>query len=141
MTLDNDTKIDDVAAGVDSFDAAEQPKKQRKPREPKPKPNQTGKKEKLSSRQLTGIIYLANSAAANALNTPQLEIEETEATAIADALVDLLQHYDFEASAKTLAWANLFGVLATVYGVRVWSILQHKRHVPRGMIVDEAAGD
>jgi hypothetical protein len=131
MTEPNDTKIDNADLETDNPVQAEQPRKKRGPynktgaeRKPANASAQKGKKEKLSARQLTGIIYLGNSAAASALKQPDLEIQEAEAALIADAVVDVLQHYDFEASAKTLAWGNLVGVLATVYGVKIWSILQ-----------------
>lgn len=121
----NDTILEN--ADLETDQQPEQPQKKRgRPGngERKPKSGQTGKKEKLSSRQLTGIIYLGSSGAAQAFNMPLLEIDEKEATAIADAVVDVLQYYDFEASAKTVAWANLVGVLATVYGVRIWASVQ-----------------
>lgn len=139
---DLDTKIDD--AELETELSPEQPKKSRgrKPKgEPKPKPAQSGKKEKLSARQLTGIIYLGNNAAAQALNSPIFQIEENEAEKIANALVDVLQYYDFEASAKTIAWANLAGTLATVYGLRVWSVLQNPTIRPIAEYSDDATGD
>jgi len=126
----------------------DQPEQHRKSRgrpagERKPKSTQSGKKEKLSARQLTGIIYLGNSAAASALKAPALEIDEKEAALIADAVVDVLQYYDFEASAKTVAWANLVGTLATVYGLRIWSMMQNGQ-VSRGTsasFLDDITGD
>lgn len=85
------------------------------------------KKEKISSKQLTGILYLAHTGIAQASSTPDFEISEQEAEAIASSIVELLQHYDFETSAKTLAWANLIGVLGTVYGLKIFKILSDKK--------------
>jgi hypothetical protein len=39
-----------------------------------------------------------------------------------------MQHYDFEASAKTLAWANLVGVCASVYGFKIMSVINTAKH-------------
>ena len=95
----------------------EQPKKTRKSRAPRQVT--ATKKEKLSARQLTGILYVGHSSAAQYLAKPIIAIEESEAAQIAEAIVDVMQHYDFDVSAKALAWANLAGVLATVYGFKI----------------------
>lgn len=115
--------LDTILDKADSETTAQPLKKRgRKPREAGAPRQQTGKKEKLSAKQITGILYLGHATAADALNVPDLMIQETEAEAIASALVDVLQHYDFEASAKTIAWANLVGTLATVYGLKIYNL-------------------
>lgn len=115
--------LDTIIENADGETTAQPLKKRgRKPREAGAPRPQTGKKEKLSAKQLTGILYLGHATAAEALNVPGLMIQETEAEAIASALVDVLQHYDFEASAKTIAWANLVGTLATVYGLKIYNL-------------------
>lgn len=129
----DDTKIDN--AGLETDESPDIVPRETQPKKTRGRPskngstasNQKGKKEKLSARQLTGIIYLGNSAAASALKMPELEMQESEAAAIADAVVDVLQYYDFEASAKTVAWANLIGTVATVYGLKIWSIMQRPK--------------
>jgi hypothetical protein len=114
----------------------EQPKK-RGPKGPRatgtaePK-KQTGKKEKLSARQITGMLYMGHAAAASAIGIPQIAIQETEAEQIANALVDVLQFYDFEASAKTVAWANLLGTCAMVYGFKVMAFLNEQKAAQSG---------
>lgn len=97
----------------------------------KPKPvtaGDGGKKSKISARQLTGMLYLGHAGAAEVLKTPEIAINEDEAGAIAAAVVDVLSHYDFEASAKSLAWANLIGTMATIYGLKIYSIIQKPKN-------------
>lgn len=133
MTIDQDTIIDDATKDV--AQSPEQPAKKRgrpaggaaKPKAPTA--GDGGKKSKISARQLTGILYLGHSGAAEVTKTPEIAIDEAEAAAIASAMVDVLSHYDFEASAKTLAWANLFGTMATVYGMKIYALMKKNQHV------------
>lgn len=96
-------------------------KKERKPRTPREGIKES-KKEKLTANQITGLLMLSLNGAANVANVPEMGVEETEAREIAQAIVDLLQHYDFKTSAKAMAWANLVGVLATVYGLKIFAL-------------------
>lgn len=107
---------------VEPSKPTEQPPKKRG-RQPSNKAP-TSKKEKLSKTQLQGMLYIGHATLANAMNKPIIAIEPDEAGQIAEALVELLQFYDFEVSAKSIAWANLIGVLATVYGFKILSVLK-----------------
>ena len=125
MTTENEStiEIDDAGNPVESNDG--QPKKSRRGRKPGSKNGgnvQTGKKEKLSARQLTGLLFLSHAGAAEALNVPEIALDEREAESLANAIVDVMQYYDFEASAKTVAWANLIGTAAAVYGLKFLSL-------------------
>jgi hypothetical protein len=99
---------------------AEQPKKKRgrQPGQTYASKPQGTKKEKISARQIGGILMLSHGFAASSMGIEQIALDETEAETIAAAVVDVLQFYDFQTNAKTLAWANLVGTLATVYGLK-----------------------
>ena len=122
MSDELDTIIDQ--ADQETTAAPEQPKKTRGRKASSTAKPTGSKKEKISARQLTGLLYLGHATAADALKTPEIAIQEDEAAAIAAAVVDVLQYYDFDASAKTLAWANLFGTCATIYGLKIYAIMQ-----------------
>lgn len=85
------------------------------------------KREKMSSKQLSGILLIGHSAVAEMTQINELVISEDEAGQLAAAIVDVMQHYDFEASAKTLAWANLVGTMAVIYGVKLWGFLDAQK--------------
>jgi len=110
----------DSDSGLSPKPEVEQAKKKRG-RQPGFSPGaktQTGKKEKISARQITGILMLSHGFAATSAGIPELALDEAEAETIAAAMVDVLQFYDFQTNAKTLAWCNLVGTLATVYGLK-----------------------
>lgn len=126
--IDNANETPAIDAG-----APEQPLKTnsrgrgRPPKADGTKPSaQTSKKAKLSSRQLAGMLVIGHAFAADAIDLPELALAEHEATAIADAIVDVMQYYDFDASGKTLAWANLLGVCASVYGLKFITAAKRK---------------
>lgn len=97
--------------------APEQEKKRRG--RAKSTPNVSGKKEKMSAKQICGILEFSHFAAAEALKMPELAIKSDEAMQLSEAIVEVMGHYDFEASAKSIAWANLIGVAAVIYGPRI----------------------
>jgi hypothetical protein len=117
--LKNDEPNGEAVDSAEATDSTEQPRKKRG-RQPGHTANraQTGKKEKISARQITGILMLSHGFAANSTGIEQIALDEVEAETIAAALVDVLQFYDFQTSAKTLAWCNLVGTIATVYGLK-----------------------
>ncbi len=102
------------------------PKKRGRPS--KTDKNQTqrtdGKKERITARQLGGMVFGVTVTAAELSGIEALEIEKEEADEIAGAILDVMSHYDFQASAKAVAWANLVGVLCATYGVKVLQALR-----------------
>jgi hypothetical protein len=119
MKMAKETQSNTGAEPVETtevLEVLEQPKK-RRARTKLETPIGT-KKEKITARQLTGILMLTHTGASEAFSNPFIRLDESEAGEIAGALVDVLNHYDFEASAKTLAWCNLVGTMATIYGLK-----------------------
>lgn len=57
---------------------------------------------------------------AAAISVPELALAETEAAALAAAVAEVSRHYPMTIDPKTLAWFNLAGCAATIYGPRVY---------------------
>lgn len=55
---------------------------------------------------------------------PLIELDDEEATQLADAVAGVAKEYDLELSGKTGAAIQLFGVAAMIYGPRVYVIQQ-----------------
>lgn len=62
-----------------------------------------------------------------ALEVPELELEEKEAGAIAQSLVEVQRFYPVGIDEKTLAWINLITVLGGVYGTRYAAVRVRKK--------------
>jgi TRAP-type uncharacterized transport system fused permease subunit len=65
--------------------------------------------------QLQGVHKLA----ALALKNPLLEISKDEAEKLATAMIGVMKYHSINVSPGTLAWIQLAGVSAAVYGPRV----------------------
>lgn len=74
-------------------------------------------------RQLVG----AHKAASLILKNPLLEISDNEGDALGNAVMDVLDHYQVTVNPVILAYLNLFGVAATIYGPRVFAYTQIKK--------------
>jgi hypothetical protein len=57
---------------------------------------------------------------AAAISVPELALADTEAAALAAAVAEVSRHYPMTIDPKTLAWFNLAGCAATIYGPRVY---------------------
>jgi hypothetical protein len=79
-----------------------------------------------NSRDLSGleqILLNIHSFAASITKTPELKLEQAEAQELLKAYDTLAQFYpNAVIDPKIMAWVNLFGVLGTVYGTRVFAI-------------------
>jgi len=64
---------------------------------------------------------------AAATQTPELHLDEREAKAMTDAVAEVARHYPMTIDPKTLAWANLAGCAAMIYGPRIYLIADRKR--------------
>jgi hypothetical protein len=60
--------------------------------------------------------------------TKLLELDDTEATQLADAVAAVAKEYDLELSGKTGAAIQLFGVAAMIYGPRIYVIQQMRQY-------------
>jgi len=59
--------------------------------------------------------------------TPELALTEEQAKAMATATADVLQYYDTELPAKTMAWVNLAMVVGGVYFEKASLVVERKR--------------
>ncbi len=65
----------------------------------------------------TGCFFMAN-----LLESPELNISESESAEIADALKELSKHYPIGMSEKTIAWVNFSFAVGGVFGPKVVAI-------------------
>jgi hypothetical protein len=56
------------------------------------------------------------------LETPELELDEGEATKIADAVANVAAQYEHKLNPKVMAWLNLAMVSGGIYGTRIFAI-------------------
>jgi hypothetical protein len=68
-----------------------------------------------------------------------LELDDTEATQLADAVAQVAREYDLELSGKTGAAIQLFGVAAMIYGPRVYVIQQMRLYMQEQKKAADAA--
>lgn len=71
--------------------------------------------------------------------TKLLELSDTEATELANAVAGVAREYDLELSGKTGAAIQLFGVAAMIYGPRIYVIQQMRLYGQRVKAQQEAA--
>lgn len=65
--------------------------------------------------------------AALVLKNPLVEISPAESQKLAAALANVAKHYDFKVNPAIMAWMQLVGVGAAVYGPRVAITIQAKK--------------
>src|SRR5207237_1061404 len=70
---------------------------------------------------ITAILLSIHGLLSSFTKIPELEIEETEAKKIGEALKRVADQYDTVVSEKTLAWTNLVSSLSIVYGTRIFA--------------------
>lgn len=64
--------------------------------------------------------------AANFFKAPEWALDKEESTALAQAVKDVSDFYNFEASQEAILWTNLIAALAMVYGPRVFTTIQKR---------------
>lgn len=64
--------------------------------------------------------------AASVFGASELALTEDQAAVYAVAAQDVLSHYDVGATAKTIAWVNLVGIMVGVYGTKMSEIAKRK---------------
>lgn len=64
---------------------------------------------------------------AAALSSPELVLDDAEAKTLAEGIAAVQEHYNYTASAETIAWANLVAAMVAVYGPRVYLIHDRKK--------------
>lgn len=57
---------------------------------------------------------------AAAVRVPELALSDEEGKALAAAVAEVSRHYPMTIDPKTLAWFNLAGCAATIYGPRIY---------------------
>lgn len=55
------------------------------------------------------------------LEIQELQLDQKEATALAQAMNEVAKQYTVSIDPKTLAWANLTMCMGTIYGTRIWA--------------------
>lgn len=67
------------------------------------------------------LLLSTHGLLAHVAKTPELALDEAEASALAVAIADVSQHYDVlsRVSAEGVAWVNLMQAIGMVYGPRV----------------------
>lgn len=65
--------------------------------------------------------------AALMLRSPELVISKDEATKLAEALRNLMQYYSITPDPRVMAWLQLIGVAAVIYGPRAVLMSQRAR--------------
>lgn len=53
---------------------------------------------------------------------PELELDQSEADALARAVANVARHYNLKASSKAVDWTGLIMCIGTVYGSRAVAI-------------------
>jgi hypothetical protein len=64
---------------------------------------------------------------ATVLNIPELVIQRQEASALAEAVAGVLQHYPMAFAPQYVAWGNLAAVAIGVYGTRMYAYSQRMK--------------
>lgn len=57
-----------------------------------------------------------------ALQTPELALDKEEAKMLADSVAAVNSYYNAVVDAKTMAWINLTGTVAAIYGPRLFML-------------------
>jgi hypothetical protein len=69
---------------------------------------------------------------AAAFSTPELELGEDEAKALADGMANVAATYDHNMNPRTLAWAQMAVIAGGIYGTRVFAIRARQAKEARG---------
>ena len=119
--------IDPAAIGGDDSAAvvAEGTEQKRRGRKPGQK---TRKNEKLDlTETLKTSLIFAHIGLAIGTRTPELALSEEQAKAMAVATADVLQYYDTQIPAKTMAWVNLAMCCGGIYFEKTTAVVERKR--------------
>lgn len=74
----------------------------------------------ISVSGIEAVLVSMHGIMAAAIKVPELALAETEAAALAAAVAEVSRHYPMTIDPKTLAWFNLAGCAATIYGPRIY---------------------
>lgn len=59
---------------------------------------------------------------AKATKIDELELDETEAKLLSEAVAEVASHYHYKVDPKVVAWVGLMGVCGSIYGPRLLAI-------------------
>lgn len=82
----------------------------------------TQKAQKLSVDTLSFLLMSSHAMLAGMTKTPELELDDSEATQLGGALAVVNSFYNVEVADKTMAWVALAMVAGQIYGPRVVAI-------------------
>lgn len=77
---------------------------------------------------ITAILLSGHAMLAGITKTPELVLDEREASAISDSAAKVASFYDVTADPKIVAWANLAMILGMVYGTRFVAVSMRKKN-------------
>lgn len=80
-----------------------------------------------SVKGLEKLIYSLHMMAAAATKTPELALDNQEASMMASAISAVQNHYDFDVSEEVTIWVNLITASAAIYGPRAIVIYNRKK--------------
>lgn len=96
-----------------------EPKRQRKPRRPK---GAAKKGTDLAVEAWTEKVVGLHMLAAKLAGTDVLVIDNHQARALTEAVLDVVQHYDLHVDPKLMAWINLGSIAAMIYTPKIMAI-------------------
>ena len=71
---------------------------------------------------LSQVLMVSHMGLANATKTPELELDKTEADALANATAKVMEAFDVRPDPRFVAVAGLVSVAGSVYGPRIYMI-------------------
>ena len=140
-----DSAIGDTINGVESFDPADARPTSGGTGKRRGRPRGTGSAQVASKKtaNLDGIevtILGVHQMLAAIAATPELELSESESAKLADNIKKVASFYDQSVIApKTLAWLNLTMCCGTIYGPRIFTIINRPKRIapkPQAPILD-----
>ena len=123
-------EIEEPSAGEET-DGPEKPKRGRKPGGGR-KPGAAKKLTKLDLKVLGEKVAACHKVVGMVTGLGALaEITDAQGTELADAVIEVCQHYDLKPDPKTLAWVQLTMVLSAVYAPKAYTIVTVKKEMKR----------
>lgn len=109
--------LNPVEQPAEPVEPVAEPKRQRKPRAKK-----AAKGSDLAVEAWTEKVVGLHMLAAKLAGTDILVIDNHQARALTEAVLDVVQHYDLHVDPKLMAWINLGSIAAMIYTPKIMAI-------------------